>query len=257
MGTIGIPKPMVTMLAPVVKANEYEGYVAGVLSLDELKAFLDRNTQSETMRYTLLDGHGNVILTNHIDLKVMQPFGRSNGTLTRLDESISQWIPKVSANTPISEQWRSSFYVAESPVGGLSEWRLILEQPVAPFQKVLYAQCTDELALLLVLLFTALALAEFLSRKAVSRTEQLSLFTKSLPTQLSLGVQPVWHTSNLVEHHGLIDRFKEMASSLSEQFSANKELTATLERRVTERTAALMNSEEKYRLLVNNSHDII
>ena len=257
MGTIGIPKPMVTMLAPVVKANEYDGYVAGVLSLNEIEEFLDKNTQSGTMLYTLLDTNRNVILTNHKDLKVMQPFGRRAGSLNRLDESISQWIPKVSANTPISEQWRSSFYVADSPVGGLSEWRLILEQPVAPFQRVLYAQYTDELALLFVLLFTALALAEFLSRKVVARTKQLTLFTKTLPNDLSLGNEPVWPESNLTEHYDLTERFKEMAAALSRQFSANEELTATLEKRVTERTAALMTSEEKYRLLVNNSHDII
>jgi diguanylate cyclase (GGDEF)-like protein/PAS domain S-box-containing protein len=257
MGQIGKPKPIVSILAPVVKANEYQGYVSGILILDELKEFLDKNTQSGTMLYALLDTNGRVILTNHIDLKFMQTFGRSAGRLNRLDESISQWIPKVSANTPISEQWKSSFYVADSPVGVLPEWRLILEQPVAPFQKVLYAQYTDELALLFVLLFTALALAEFLSRQVVARTEQLSQFTKTLPKELSLGVEPVWPKSNLTEHHNLIERFKEMATSLSGQFSANQELTATLEKRVAERTAALMASEEKFRLLIDNSHDII
>jgi diguanylate cyclase (GGDEF)-like protein/PAS domain S-box-containing protein len=257
MGQIGRPKPMVAMLAPVIRANEYDGYVTGILSLTEIEEFLDKYTRSSTMLYTLLDINGNVILTNRKDQKVMQPFVRSTGNIQRLDESISQWIPKVSANTPISEQWRSSFYVADSPVGGLSEWRLVLEQPVAPFQKVLYAQYTDQLALLFVLLFSALALAEFLSRNATARTEQLSQFTKTLPKDLSLGVTPVWPRSNLTEHHDLIERFKEMAASLSGQFSANRELTATLENRVAERTASLMTSEEKYRLLVNNSHDII
>jgi diguanylate cyclase (GGDEF)-like protein/PAS domain S-box-containing protein len=257
MGHIGKPKPIVIMLAPVVKDNEYQGYVSGVLSLDEIEEFLNKSTQSGTMLYTLLDTNGNVIVTNHKDQKVMQPLVRTKGRLTRLDDSISQWIPAVSANTPISEQWRSSFYLANSPVGGLSEWRLILEQPVAPFQKVLYAQYTSELALLFVLLFTALALAEFLSHKVIARTEQLTLFTKSLPKDLSVGVEPVWPTSNLTEHHNLIERFKEMATSLSGQFNANRELLASLESRVAERTAALMTSEEKFRLLVNNSHDII
>lgn len=42
MGHIGKPKPMVTMLAPVVKDNEYQGYVSGVLSLDELEVFLEQ-----------------------------------------------------------------------------------------------------------------------------------------------------------------------------------------------------------------------
>ena len=232
MGHIGKPKPMVTMLAPVVKDNEYQGYVSGVLSLDELEVFLNNSTQIKAMLYTLLDTNGNVILTNHKDQKVMQPFVHSAGNINRLDESISQWIPKLPHNTPISEQWRSSFYVDDSPIGGLSEWRLVLEQPVAPFQKKLYAQYTNELALLFILLFTALALAEFLSRKVVARTEELILVTKTLSKDLSCGVEPVWPESNLKEHHNLIERFKEMAESLSGQFRTNKELTVSLEDRI-------------------------
>ncbi len=254
---IGVPKPMVAMLAPVVKENEYNGYVAGILSLTEIEDFLNKNSLSGTMLYTLLDNNRNVILTNHKDQKVMQPFVRSDGSLHRIDDSISQWIPKLPPNTPISERWRSSFYVADGPVGGLSEWQLILEQPVAPFQKTLYDQYTNELGILFVLLFTALALAEFISRKVAARTEQLSQFTKKLPKELSLGVEPVWPTSNLTEHHNLIERFREMAQSLAGQFSTNRELTASLENRVAERTAAFMASEQKYRVLINNSHDII
>lgn len=141
---LGAPKPIVAMLAPVVKANEYDGYVAGILSLVEIEEFLEKNARSKTMFYTLLDTNGNVILTNHRDQKVMQPFVRSNGSLQRLDNAISQWIPQLPPHTPTSERWKASFYVADSPIGGLSEWRLILEQPVTPFQKMLFAKYTRE-----------------------------------------------------------------------------------------------------------------
>ena len=257
LGQIGVPKPIVAVLAPVVNANEYNGYVAGILSLNEIKDFLDKNAQSKTMLYTLLDTNGNVILTNHKDQKVMQPFVRSNGSLIRLDDTISQWIPKLPPNTPQLERWKASFYMIDSPIGGLSDWRLILEQPVAPSQKVLYDRYTNVLALLFILLFISLALAEFFSRKAIAKVEQLTLFATRLPEELREGTEHVWPQSNLTEHHHLIERFKEMAASLSRQFSANKELTNSLENRVAERTAALIVSEEKFRLLVNNSHDII
>lgn len=142
---IGVPKPMVAVLAPVVKTNnQYDGYVAGILSLNEIEDFLEKNAQSKAMLYTLLDTNGNVILTNHRDQKVMQPFVRSNGSLQRLDNAISQWIPQLPPHTPTSERWKASFYVADSPIGGLSEWRLILEQPVTPFQKMLFAKYTRE-----------------------------------------------------------------------------------------------------------------
>lgn len=254
---IGVPKPIVAVLAPVVKANEYDGYVAGILSLNEITDFLEKNAQSRTMLFTLLDSNGNVILTNHENQKVMEPFARSNGTLLRLDDAISQWMPKLPPNTPQSERWKASSYLVDSPIGGLSEWRLILEQPVLPFQKMLFARYTSMLALVFILIFASLALAELLSRKAVATMDELTLFTKKLPEELSKGSEPVWPQSGVTEHHTLIERFKEMATSLSRQFSANRELTTSLEKRVEERTAELIASEEKFRLLINNSHDII
>lgn len=257
MGSVGTPKPFVTMLAPVMRANAYDGYIAGALSLAQLHEFLEKNTLANTMLFTLLDKNGNVVLSNRQDQSVMRPFVRTAGSLNRLDSAISQWVPRLPSNTPISEQWRSSFYVVETPVGSFAEWRLILEQPVAPFQKLLYARYTGLLALLFVLLLTALALAEFLSRKVAARTEQLSEFAKHLPEGLGMGAQPIWPESNLVEHDHLIDKFKAMAVALAAQFSANRELTASLERRVVQRTEALAASEEKYRLLIENSHDII
>lgn len=257
LGQIGVPKPIVSVLAPVVKDNEYGGYVAGILSLNEIADFLKVNAQSTTMLYTLLDGNGNVILTNHKGQKVMQPFARSNGTLQHLDHAISQWIPKLPPNTPQSERWKASSYIADRPIGGLSDWRLILEQPVAPFQKTLYARYAGMLAVLFILLFVSLALAEFISRRAVARVEELTLFTRKLPAELREGATLVWPQSSVTEQHQLIEHFKEMAGSLSKEFIANRELTATLENRVAERTEALAASEEKFRLLIENSHDII
>jgi len=160
-------------------------------------------------------------------------------------------------NTPISERWRSSFYVTDTPVGEFAEWRLVLEQPVAPFQKVLYGRYTRQLALLFLTLLSVLAVAELISRKISARTEQLTSFTQQLPIDLGMGAKPVWPQSNLTEHAHLIERFKAMATSLAAQFEANRQLTGTLEERVARRTVALAHSEEKYRLLIENSHDII
>ncbi|MEI6205964.1 MAG: cache domain-containing protein [Desulfuromonadales bacterium] len=144
MGRVGTPKPRVFMLAPVLIRGEFGGYVVGVMDLEQIRAQLDKSLSENLTLYTLLDKNGNIIMTNRTDQKVMTPIDRGKGSLNRLDKDVSQWIPALPPNTPVSERWKKSFYVAETSIGDLAEWKLILEQPVAPFQKKLYDSYTNK-----------------------------------------------------------------------------------------------------------------
>ncbi len=257
MGRVGHPAPVVSMLAPFLVNGNYGGFISASLSLDQIREHLERSVEGDAIVFTLVDRNGNVILSNRKGQKMMTAIDRGPGNLNPLDQNFSQWLPMVPPNTPISERWRSSFYVSDTTIGSFAEWHLVLEQPVAPFQKLLYVRYTYQLALLLFVLLSAMLMAEILSRKVAARTEELSAFTKHLPTDLGRGMQPVWPHSNLTEHDQLIRNFRGMAGLLAAQFDANHQLTGTLEQRVSQRTVALANSEEKYRLLIENSHDII
>jgi len=70
MGRRGIPKPVVAVLAPVVISGEYDGYVIGILSLQQIQEYLDKNLHQNAMLYTLLDKNGHVIMSNRADQKV-------------------------------------------------------------------------------------------------------------------------------------------------------------------------------------------
>lgn len=239
MSRIGTPRPMVTMLAPVVAGGEYNGYVSGILSLTQIQDFLEKTAESDTLLYTLVDKNGNVILSNRPEQRAMAPFSRGQGQLELLDNDISQWVPALLPNVPPTERWKASFYVTENPVGNLAEWKLVLEQPVAPLQKLLYTRYADALMLVFVMLFAALALAEFLSRRVVETTEKLSELTHNLPATVVAGTPTVLPESTLLEPNRLIENFREMADSLAEQFRANRQLNATLEQRVADRTRDL------------------
>jgi PAS domain S-box-containing protein len=256
MGRIDTPKPIVALLAPVVIGGEYGGYVVGVLGIEQIREHLDKGPDANAAFYTLLDKNGNVIMSNRPDQTVMKPFVRSKGMLHRLDEGISQRVQTLPPNTPPLEQWQQSFYVAETAIGNLAEWKLILEQPVAPFQKALYKNYTGKLTLLFLILLVALALAEFLSRRIVATLEKLQQVTHDLPVRLmTKGKEISWPESGVTEANFLVNNFRIMGNSLSEQFDEVRQINESLEQRVVERTRELQESEEKFRTVADYTYD--
>ena len=241
-GRVGTPGPIVSMLAPVVMDGKYGGYIIGVLELEQVREILNNSSDHISTPYTLIDKNGNVIMSNRADQKVMTPFKRGEGTLNRIDEKagISQLTPPLPHNTRLLERWNKSSYIAETDIGDLLEWKLILEQPVAPFQQNFYNEYSIKLALLLLILFVALALAEWLSRKFLSALELLRRLTNELPVRLTNDFSEiVWPDSGILEAKHLINNFREMADSLSKQLTETVQINETLEQRVAERTEEL------------------
>jgi len=247
MGKVGIKEPRALMLAPVVIGGQYAGYVFGVLDFSQIREHLDKSSENNAMLYSLLDKNGNVILTNRTDQTIMAPFVREKGKLNRLDEQLGQWVPVLVTSTSIMERWRNSYYVAETAIGELAEWKLILEQPVAPLQKILYDNYTAKLTLLFLILLGALTLSELLSRQYLATLEKLSLLTHDLPIKLAKDYKEIfWPESAVKETHQLIDNFKDMADSLTAQFREIRQNNKTLELRVEERAAQLRESEKRF-----------
>ena len=249
MSKVGNPRPIVSMLVPVVIRGEYGGYAIGVLSMKQIQEELDQNTVGNDTLYTLIDKNDKVIMSNNAAQKIMAPFARGKGTLEPLGNGISQWVPALSANMPISERWKNSFYVAETPVGKMSEWRLILEQPVAPFQKALYDSYAGKMTMLLLILLGALTLAELLSRKIVVDLGKLSTLTNNLPVRLMThSKETVWPESGIAEINNLVSNFSQMEGLLSDQFNNIIQVNASLE----EQTLQVVKYEKELRFIINN-----
>ncbi len=258
MARIGKREPVVILLAPVVKDGQFSGYVNGVLRLDEIRAHLERAVQGESLLYSLLDSRGNVILSNRKDQKMMSPFVRTKGALSAVDAEVSRWVPELPAGVPVSERWPNSFYVSQAGIGAFPEWQLILEQPVAPFQKALYDSYSGKLTLLFVVLLGALVLAEFLSRRIIATLDQLGKITRHLPLRMVTGDSDmVWPESGIRETTFLIDNFRMMTDLLMAQFDKVQQINETLEQRVLKRTTELQHSERRFRSLIDWSPEAL
>jgi diguanylate cyclase (GGDEF)-like protein/PAS domain S-box-containing protein len=256
MGRIDRPEPIVVILAPVLRQGVYAGYVNSVLRLDQIRMHLEYYAEGDALLYTLIDSKGQVILSNRHDQKIMTPFARGIGTLHPVNAKISQWRPVLPPNTSISEQWKQSYYVAQYPVDDARSWQLILEQPVAPFQKVLYNNYSAKLLELFLLLICALLLAEWLSRRAMGTVDILNVLTRDLPRRLSRNDQEIeWPQTAITETNLLIGNFREMSDLLTVQFDDVQEANEMLEQRVQERTVALQASEEAYRTVADFTNE--
>jgi len=242
----------------VIMDGKYGGYVTGILSLAQIREQLDSSTMGHAVLYTLLDKNDHVIMSNRSDQTVMKPFARSEGKLSQLDADISQWVPALAANTSISDRWQDSFYIAQTAVGGLAEWTLILEQPVAPFQKTLYSNYSGKLTLLFVILLAALPLAELLSRQIMGTLDVLGTLTRNLPARLATSDREiVWPETAIKETNDLIGNFREMSNLLKTQFHEIQEVNETLEQRVAEQTAELKASELHLQTIIENEPECI
>jgi two-component system, cell cycle sensor histidine kinase and response regulator CckA len=258
MGRIGAPRPIVQVLAPVIQHGEYGGYVTGIISLENLRNHLEKRMHETAMLYTLIDKNGNVVITSRTDQKIMTPYVLGEGTSTHFDDQIDQWIPVQPPNVSIMERWKKSSYVAETMVGEFAEWKLIIEQPVAPFQKALNDKYTRKLIILLLIVLGAILLAELIGHKSIQALVKLSFLTHDLPFRLETGNKEIfWPASGILEIDQLICNFEKMTNSLIELFDNVKKVNDSLESRVNEQTAELKASHERYRSILDASPDNI
>ena len=239
----GRSAPVAIMLAPVLRDGAYGGAMAGVLNLERLGQLLERGTEQRDSHYTLVDKNGRVIHTNRQNLKPLDTYAFCAGKRTQLAEGIFRHIPETPAGVLPWDLWGKTHYCYERVIGNLSEWKLVLEQPVAPFQKTLFDRYTRQFSLIFCLFFVILALAEFLSRRIMATSRMLTGITEDLPAKLASGDAIAWPDSIIHETRSLISHFREMAALLTQQFNDIRRMNETLEDQVALRTEDLRKSE--------------
>jgi two-component system, cell cycle sensor histidine kinase and response regulator CckA len=228
---IGVPTPIVTALAPVESRGQYAGYVSGVLSLAGLDEAVSLNARSQSLPgllYALVDQNGRLIVTNRADARIMEALNRGAGELRDLGGGVSEWVPPSRKNTSISERWKNAVYTTENRIGPLSEWTLVLDQPVAPFQAALYASYAKKMAVVLAILAAALPLAAMLSRRVGKSLRRLEAATADIPGRIDSGQEMQWPHSNLSETEQLIENFKGVTGALAERFDQLRHLNLEL-----------------------------
>ncbi len=249
------PAPITVMLAPVLVDGRYRGAVAGVLNLEQLTQSINSDTAAKSIFYTLIDKNGAVILSNRPSQAVAQPYKRGPGELTQLDEQVSQWMPELPNTRHLYDRWRQSTYVTDTKLGDLAEWRLVLEQPIAPIQRLLSQSAAKRLGIVLAMLLLAALVAELFSRRIAATIEALREVTLDLPSRLAAGIPVSWPRGSVIETNTLVSNLQAMADSLTTEFRRTQDLNDSLEERVAERTRALEKLNRDFATLLDNTTD--
>ena len=267
----GRPEPVVPLLAPVAGADgAYAGYAVGLLNLVRLEMFValnSRNALSASDTYTLLDRSGKVILSNDARQKIMQPLLRAPGRLIQLDDGLMQWLPAADRGygKSVTEHWEDATYIKESPVGGISGWKLVREVPAQAFALQQYADYSWILSRLAVTLLLGLLLAELLSRRIATQLEDLHRITATLTQNLLARIDVDWGAApsegagagagagagSILEIQLLKDDFRDIAGLLAEKIDEAAHARLFLESEVARRTAELRESERFARATVD------
>jgi len=135
-----------------------------------------------------------------------------------------------------------------SPLG--LDWLIVVVTPFSDFMDEINASTRTTLLLSLIALSAAVGLSIFLSRRLSRPLRRLSLAAQGIAGgELEQQIPP----SHLRELSGLSDAFNRMVVQLRTSFNALKASNEFLEQRVEERTAALRQSKEALRLIVEGT----
>ena len=245
--------PRVLLAIPIVKDDKFSGYISASLNLDQLNSYLESSSRQYFNLFTLLDNNGRIIATNRTDQQILTVFKRNKGTIVPAGDKLFRWIPVLPKNSPTTDEWKNSFYITESAIGPQKEWRLILEQPLAPHQKQMSIRYAKRMSVLFVLLLLTFGTAELVSRRFAITIEQLRTVTENLPAKLASGdIDIIWPKTSVYETGLLINNLQQMSESMLKQFMRIRQINATLEERVAERVQAFQESEERYQSIFRN-----
>jgi PAS domain S-box-containing protein len=267
---------------PIVTSDRFAGMVYGSISIDTLEEILKNVTQNQNNQRTtsstspqlhnieiLLLGKENQPLASNSSQEPLQPW-QPTRKQRQVHRELYQQFPEQD-NLPAMKQWRQSRYILQTPTVETLPWKFVVQTPASSAVENLQIVYIQHLAVVLVCAAVSLLIAPLASRKLVASLDQLAELTQDLPEKLFQQRTIYWDQSDIREVNSLIANFRQMSASLSSKIWEIERAKVTLEERVTERTqelshlnerlqdriqevqeskAALLESEKRFRLVV-------
>jgi PAS domain S-box-containing protein len=257
--------PTVIFSMPVVKGNQFLGAATASLDLQRIYGFLKPYGKESGVKITLTDSSGRVIVSTAPERLPMQIWDRrKDGIVSPITATVYRWSPDEK-HLPSMTRWNRSYFVQEIRIDRDIPWTLVIESPIAPHQKRLYAIYVQNLAIMAVLAILTMLLALALSRWLAKPLAKLATVTTGLPEKITTHQAIDWPKSEAAEIDSLIGNYQSMTQALERNFQdleergnalakTNEELKIEIGDR-HQAEMALRNSEAKYRSLIDNASE--
>jgi len=229
--------------APILSGNTFNGVIYGIFGLTELENILKREVLGENINVVLMGANDRVIVKNVEQSSLSLAGGEIIG---RRGENRFHWLPFLPGKS-IMSRWRQSFYAERIPLEKDIPWTIQVKINASPYIDRLEELYNNGLSLLLFMLVLDLPLVAVFSYRLTQPVLDLAKISTNVPTRIKEHTTLMWPTTKIRELALLTDNFKGMVATLKSQFDAIEAAKEQLEQRVKERTAALQESEERFR----------
>ncbi|MFZ5595504.1 MAG: diguanylate cyclase [Bacillota bacterium] len=213
------PGAVIAVSVPVVNGGRFQGFACGTLDLTEMGNYLRMLSAGGNSGITVVDQENKIIASTSSDLAPLQQFEHKKET-GRLADMISG-IP-AGAGKPVFEQWKDSFIYHENTIAETFPWKVVLEEPVAPYIDYLYGFYIRNLAVLLIITLLTMPAAEYAGRKLLGPlSKYIEPVGENSDMQAGRGTVGVTDRS-VLELDALVKSFRSMSNELSQSFTNMK-----------------------------------
>lgn len=218
----GIDHPIIAVSAAIIRQGKFQGIVSSALDLGRLASILNTSGNDTNYYATIVDQKGNVISSNHPNIKTMTHFPELafDSRVTLREQNFYQRWPKEKTFSPMA-RWSKSYIGIVTPLQG-SDWNLYVEIPLAEQQTAIFHQYARAMSMLLVLILFILIASNWLASMISAPLANLSSQTNDLPEGVTSNKKSIieyfWPHTEFTEIRVLVENFKSMQIELKRRF---------------------------------------
>ena len=245
---------VVMLGVPIIERDIISGAVIGIIDAGRLRELLHRLSGNWTVDLTIVDANHRVVASTSDDVPVHGDFAsRYPMDYQHVRENLYIRVPETHQNVSIMQRWQHSEYLTKERLGQHTDWTIVLEAPIAPYQDALNSRYQAMLLVMLIVIIGTILLSAAFSRRMLGSLRHLTVVAENLPDRVTAQETIDWPVSRINEIDTLISCFRITSAHLGESFARIQEANLQL---IAAKQEAETANNTKSEFLANISHDL-